>query len=1101
MDRTARRVPAVVVLLLVVLGGLAPGAIAGGNVDLPRYPSISPDGSRVAFSWRGDLWKAPVQGGEARRLTAHPADDTRSAWSLDGQRIAFNSTRSGYPNIFEMRADGTEIRRITVTDERCTVRGYGLDAEGNEAILFDARIEGDPYQSHRPYAIAPEGGDPVRLHDAFGSYPAVSPDGRYIAFVRNGYMRTQLGRAYGWHRRHYRGPERMQIWLYDRRGGGFTQLTEWEGDDGKPRWADDRTILFLSDREDRTVNLYRMRATEGEASVERLTRFDERDIHQFDVSADGRTVVFNRWDGLYRLDLSRADASPQRIAITASEDTLDETEDQTVSREVSEAALSPDGKVMATVAYGRVFVRAIGEHTPTRLVTPGHDRNRHIAWSPDGTKLYFSSDADGTESIYAATVAMTRDELVNGGGGADADKRDRDRWQTAIRFDIEPVVQWEENDQMPQPSACGRYLSFKRAQGRIMVLELANGREYTLVDHWDAGIDWRISPDGNYVAYSANDMDFSANVFIVPIDGSAEPVDISSHSRNCVEPRWSADGRVLVFRSNRIRTGQRQPNFDVYAVHLDRELDAMPTEQIHAYYAEAARRVRSRGPIPADPDEREYEPRRELDLEDAYRRVREVFNNEESVSNVEVTPCGGRIVFNGQIDGSWNAYSIAWDGSDRRGLGGSVSMQHMTPSGDQFVFVRSSRAGVSGVRGGGYTFHDIDATLTIDLAEQSEQKLREAARTLSELFYEPDMSGTDWPRLTDEYADLARRARTREEFKYVGARLFGELDRSHLGFGSKGEYRENRRPVGRLGVETERAELGDNTNHAYRVTQVYLDGPAGAGAMRLIEGDLIVEIELEPFGPGDTMESKMEGRVGEETIVTVRRDGEDRRLLLHPVSTSRLNDMRYDAWVDHNARLVDEWSGGRVGYVHIQSMNQPSLDRYMRDMYAAARGRDGLIIDVRNNGGGWTADRILASLIPGNHAYTIQRGADRSQVGHYPQDRVLMPRFTGQVNMLSNTKSHSNAEIISHGFQAYELGNLVGEQTYGGVISTGSFFLIDGTRVRLPGRGWYLHDGTDMDNNGAIPDIHVPQRPEAEVAGEDEQLRVAVEDIMERLDE
>ena len=224
-------------------------------------------------------------------------------------------------------------------------------------------------------------------------------------------------------------------------------------------------------------------------------------------------------------------------------------------------------------------------------------------------------------------------------------------------------------------------------------------------------------------------------------------------------------------------------------------------------------------------------------------------------------------------------------------------------------------------------------------------------------------------------------------------------------------------------------------------------------------------------------------------------------LLLTPISNSTVRDLVYRATQRRRSALVDEWSDGRLGYTHIRGMNQPSLDEFERDIFAAAEGREGLIIDVRDNGGGWTTDRLLASIMARPHAYTVPRGADPAITGGYPQDRLYIQRFMLPMNMLCNEKSYSNAEIISHAFKTLQRGTLVGQRTHGSVISTGGTSLIDGTSVRLPFRGWYLESGEDMENNGAIPDIVVEQTPEDEVAGIDAQLKAAVEDLLARLDE
>jgi tricorn protease len=278
--------------------------------------------------------------------------------------------------------------------------------------------------------------------------------------------------------------------------------------------------------------------------------------------------------------------------------------------------------------------------------------------------------------------------------------------------------------------------------------------------------------------------------------------------------------------------------------------------------------------------------------------------------------------------------------------------------------------------------------------------------------------------------------------------------------------------------------------------------------MSLAEGDLITAINYQPIGLDHaTIEQALRGHTGDECIVSVTRaraDGPDLALdlLLIPISFGREVGLRYDAWRNRNAELVTQWSNGQLGYIHIRGMDQGSLDTFERDLYAAAYGRKGLVIDVRSNGGGWTADRLLSSIMVQPHAYTIARGDTSGNNAGYPQDRLFIQRYTRPITMLCNEKSFSNAEITAHAFKALKRGTLVGQQTYGGVISTGGFSLVDGTFVRLPFRGWYLMDGTDMENNGAIPDLIVPQTPTDEAAdqpwGYDRQLKAAVDELLGR---
>jgi tricorn protease len=373
----------------------------------------------------------------------------------------------------------------------------------------------------------------------------------------------------------------------------------------------------------------------------------------------------------------------------------------------------------------------------------------------------------------------------------------------------------------------------------------------------------------------------------------------------------------------------------------------------------------------------------------------------------------------------------------------------------------------------------------------------ETSRLLGEQFYHQTLKGLDWPTLTERWGELAERCRTNDEFDWIANRFIGELNASHLGVRSPEAPSPLRQPQGRLGVRTKPIEGG------FEVVDVIDNSPAALAKTPVKVGDVIVAIDFTPFAKGDTIEERLAGRVGKEVVVSVRRSNDGPEpltldLLVVPAPAGEMTVLNYQATKRRNAKLVDEWSNGAVGYIHIQGMDQQSLDEFERDLYAAADGKKALIIDVRNNGGGWTADRLLSSIMVKHHAYTIPRGGDPSWHDGYPQDRLFIQRYTLPVNMLCNEKSFSNAEITAHAFKTLGRGTLVGQQTYGGVISTGGTALLDGTTVRLPFRGWYLPDGTDMESHGAIPDIVVPQTPEDEAKNFDAQLKAAVDDLMKR---
>jgi tricorn protease len=927
-----------------------------------------------------------------------------------------------------------------------------------------------------------------------------------------------------------------------------------------------------------------------------VTDFGGADVWDLAVARDGRSAVVVVTDSLHRIDLASPGAKPVRIAITAPEDEADREETLDASDDVTEAVLSPDGKVLAVVAYGEVFVRNVEDKHPTARVTSTIARERGVVWSPDGAKLYFAADAGGKESIFAATVTTTRTEIREAYEKAtkppepakpappkpeppkveppkaeppaaeppkpeppapvppapapepkpDAPKPDpkdddekkgdddekpvakkpaakrtpADRWQDAVEFKVDLVVASASHDREPQPSPDGKSILFRRGLGDLVVVDLASKAERVLVRGWDAGIDFRWSPDSRHVAFHKDDANFNSDVWIVRADGSSPAVNISRHPANDMAPRWSADGKVLVFLSERT-----DREFDVWRVNLDAKLDTMTALEAAEYFKEAGAAAKKRKPL-AVPKKAEPKPDAKpdtkadakpaetpappaepapLDLADAWKRLRRVTTMRGSESSLEIAPSGEQIWFRGKDGAEEGLFAIGWDGKGQKKLAAAGSLQMVSLTGETLVLVNSGRAATLPAAGGAPKTIDVDARIKVDRGEFAEQKFREAARIVGEHFYHPTMKGLDWAALTERYVALARRTRTTEEFDAIAAYLVGELNGSHLGVSSRRRGAAGGEPNGRLGVSVERVVAVPGTQEAsgFRVVSVVPYGPADRGPMKLLPGDVVTAVEGAPFKPEQTFESALAGRVGRETRLAVRREQGGTRIdvqvFLTPVAWGTEVQLRYDAWCDANEARVHELSKGRLGYLHIRAMDDSSLQDFERDLYAAAEGHEGLVLDVRNNGGGSTADLVLASLMVQPHAYTVPRGGDPEVTTGYPRDRLFIQRYVLPANLLCNEKSFSNAEILSHAFRTLKRGTLVGQRTYGGVISTGGTTLLDGTAVRIPFRGWYLPDGADMENNGAVPDLLVPQTPEAESRGDDEQLRAAVEDLLRRL--
>ncbi|MBX3378900.1 MAG: PD40 domain-containing protein [Phycisphaeraceae bacterium] len=1169
------------------------------RTGLIQQPSISPDGQLLVFSSGGDLWAVARTGGTATRLTSQSAEERGSVFSPDGKWLAFESERDGPRTIYIASIERTPtgvalgpIRRVTTTDRAQNLTGFTPDSK---FVTFSSSNEPSIYRSNRLYKAPVEGGPTERLTGAFGTFPRVSPDGSFIVFTH--------GRA-DFNRPKYNGSGAPDLWKMNVATGQFERLTSDPRSDADGWPLPDGSVVYLSSKSGE-FNLRRIPAGQTDAQATDLTNFQPTEseltighgARDLTVNAAGDTATFVVWDTLYTLDLKTPGAKPQPVAIVFSGDFADlDTQRLNLGKEVSEQAVSPDGKTLAVIARGQIFVRSTEENFPTRRVTLGSGRARGLAWSPDNRVLFFASDDTGTYQLYYATVALSKSDLAppeekkddkkgdskpdekkpdkaDDAKPADADKKDgaddskkdekkddkpkidfAKRWSEAITFDIHPLTPSNlspgKNDGIfgpefrdPTPSPDGKQLIFTRGLGDVILMDLTSRDCRVLWNGWNSPeILW--APDSRHILYETQDLDFNSDIWLLdtkPGDDGKVPVaaNLTRHPDLDVSPRLSADGKVLYFQSER---AEQNNQYQVYALALDKSLDALRPYELEEYFKKAAEAAKKRKPIDpvmwdkptaadANPEGEKKEDKKaeaakplHFDTEDAYLRIRRVTSGIPlSSSQLAITPAGDRIIFSATGDPDPSLVSVSYKGDDRKSIqSGSVSNISVSLTGDKVFFIRQGTVSSAPPSGGKTEPLPIDAPFVVDVAAQQRQKFMEAARILGNLFYHPTLKGLNWTGLADRYVTLAQSTRTVGEFARVTMMLFGELEGSHVGVFPPPGSAPAQLAVGYLGLDTKPVPGG------FEVVRILPRSPADnslAGeekvrAMRLSVGDVITAIDGQPLAgnpstmPNTDLAAALVGKAGKETLISFTRRGDTpdpatnvikpRAVLLTPLSSGADVDLRYEDEALRRAQLVDKLSGGKLGYLHIRAMGQASVDDYERDLYAAADGKLGLIIDVRDNGGGSTADILLASLTAPRHAYTISRGADPATVKKdaYPRDRRLIYGYSRDISVLINENSFSNAEIFAHAIKTINRGKLVGTPTYGGVISTGAATLIDGTAVRTPGRGWYLAaDNADMENNGAKPDINVPQTPVEEAAEKDAQLEAAVKELLERAKE
>jgi len=1053
--------------------------VMGADAPLPRHPAPSPDASQIAFSWQGDLWLVPAKGGDARRITAHPADERHPVWSRDGRFIAFSSYRHGNADIFVMPADGSSApTRLTFASVTDVPHGFTPDSA---AVLFTSNRAMGIRWMPQLWTVPIAGGTPTMLREAFAEQAVYSPDGVALAMVRG---------ATKWTRRGYRGSASRDLWL-NSGDENYHRLTDFDGDDDNPSWLDSETIGFLSSRNGRK-NVFKLDIPSGEAVA--LTDHQGSAVRFPKASADGSIIAYEFEDGIWTV--SPAGGAPARLTIhVPADEVVNAIERRTERNGATDLTVSPDGKLAAFVIHGDLFVTDVVPEEdqeiakpPTVRLTTTPEREQEPRWSPDGNTLVFVSARNGNYDLFSIT--RTDEDVA---------------WTDSFEFTTTPIATTSENEQNPHFSPDGERIAFVRGNGELVVVTAMGADEIVLNDHfYPPTFNW--SPDGRWIAYASEDQHANSEIFIVHTSGG-EPYNVSRHPDFDENPVWSPDGKRLVWGSHR-----HDSSFDVWAVWLteaDHQRTAAEWLKVWRGDDETEDESDDSSDESNEADEENEAdapelPATAIDFDRLWQRSVKLTTLNGDEYPVVVGPDGKRIFLIGEAENETDLFSIRFDGEELERLTeGDTSPENVQLIDDETLFFLDgggaiNRIGMDGSDGDPVPFN---ARYEVDRRVERGVIFDEVWAALNDNFYDPGFHGADWPTIHDNYRPWAVEASCETDFSEVVNLMLGELNASHMGYYATGR-----------GSSTEGDQTGwigtvfDPTagGPGLLVSEVLPDSPAANAEVGIAPGERLLSVNGIEVESDTNIYDLFVDTIGERVPTTVRAsNGSTRSVILRPIAYRSHRQLRYEEWVRQRRGIVEELSEGRLGYLHIQGMSAPSFEVFERDLFAAADGKEGLIIDVRSNGGGWTTDYLMAVLTVQRHAFTIPRDGDPSVKSYPTAERLPVGAFTRPAATLCNEDSYSNAEIFSWAFQTLGRGPLIGSPTFGAVISTGGMRLINGGLVRLPGRGWYVAgSGINMEKQGAQPDVVVWQPPaEDSSATVDTQLETAVRVRLDGIEE
>ncbi len=1103
-------------ILLVSLLSAAGAAASAQQVSSNwfRDAAISPDGKTIVFAHGGDLYTVASSGGRAVPLTVSAAHESSPVWSHDGKLIAFASNRHGNDDVFVMPSTGGTATRLTFHSSDDAPSDFTTD---NASVVFASSRTDDVKSSLFPsgvlnelYKVSIDGGTPEMLLTTPARFATYNADGSRMVYEdRKGYEDDL--------RKHHTASVARDVWLLDTRSGRHTKLTDFPGEDRDPHF--DRggdSILFLSERNG-DQNVFRMPARAG-AQAEQLTRFEHHPVRDLSV-ADNGDAAFTWHGDVYVMPRGRA---AQKLDITIAVDVPADVRRERESSGATEFSVSPNGKEVAFVVRGDVFVTST-EFSTTRRITDTPEQERSVDFAPDGRSLIYAGERDGSWNIYKATIG-DENELY---------------FFSATKVDEEAIIATDAEEFQPQYSPDGKKIGYlhNRTEVRVFDIETEDSTvalsgdqyySYSDGDHW---FEW--SPDNNWlaVAFNSRGRIFHGNIGLVAADGSKGPIDIANSGYDDGAPHFAMKGGAVIWVSDRY--GERShgswgAESDVMAVFLtqdaydkfrlskeeyqlqkeldekrekDKKKDDEKTKEEEKKDDDAAPEADAekgdeKEKDDAKKDEKKAEPI-EIDWEGLETRVERLTPNSSDLAGFALSDDGDKLFYLARFERGYDLWVRDFREESTKILAklnaNSASMQ-MSDDGKSIIVLANGSLSKVDAGSGDRKSISFGAELDIDGNAEREHLFEHVWRQTQQKFYRDDMHGVDWEFYRDQYQPKIAGITNNRDFAVMLSELLGELNASHTG----GRYRPSpmsgAASTAALGVFFDRSYNGEGE----RIVEILENGPLDRANLEIEPGDVITHIDGVALDDSVNYYSLLDGKSGDRVRLTVRNAaGESRDVVVRPISGGAENNLLYERWVRSRRDLVEQLSNGRLGYMHIRGMNDASF----RDFYSEVLGRhfekEALIVDTRFNGGGWLHDDLVTFLTGTNYVDLYPRN-DASNTRGYQGDS--QKRWTKPSIVVMSEGNYSDAHFFPWAYTELKIGETVGMPVPGTATAVWWERLHTGDLIfGIPQVGTKGANGEYLENSELQPTHKVAIPPELAAEGRDTQIEKAVEVLLKQL--